>query len=223
MTSKAKVRWAIAAVLAAIFFGLPLVIPGSTINGVANQMISGFAQYAVILAGGTGDLAAVSPGTAGYALISAGASANPTFGTVPNNGLTNSSVTINTSAPITGGGALSLGGTMTIACPTCLGPSGVTNTTPGATPTWTVANGNIAWTLSASATATVTVAAGDQWKQVAVHICQPSSGGPYTLTWPSNVKGGMTIGTTASKCSDQTFESPDGNNLYATSTGVIGQ
>jgi hypothetical protein len=219
-----RARLATAAVLVALFIGVTVSSTASTINGVANQIISGLTQYAVIVGGGTGDLGTVSPSsTSGYALVSNGSSANPSFQTVPNAGLTNSSVTINTSAPLGGGGAVSLGGSLSLTCSTCLGPAGVTNATPGATPTWTIASGNIAWTLSANATATVTVAAGDQWKTVAAHICQPASGGPYTLTWPANVKGGMTIGSTASTCSDQTFEIPDTTHLYAVSTGVINQ
>jgi hypothetical protein len=218
-----KPYW-IAAAAIALMLVVTISLPATTINGVANQVISGFAQYAVMVAGGSGDLVPIPPSsTSGLPLISQGSSANPAFLALPNAGLANSSVTVNTSAPLSGGGAISLGGSITIACSTCLGPAGVTNATPGASPTWTIANGNISWTLSANATATVTVAAGDQWKIISAHVCQPSSGGPYTLAWPSNVHGGMTIGTTASKCSDQVFESPDGANLYATSTGVIAQ
>jgi len=162
--------------------------------------------------------------TTGYALLSNGSSAAPSFGQVPNGGLVNSSLTINTSAPLSGGGVVSLGGTVSLSCPTCVvAAAGVTNTTPGASPTWTLASGDVSWTLSANATATVTVAAGDQWVKHTAQICQPSSGGPYTLAWPANVHGGFTIGTTASKCSTQTFESYDGVNLYATGAGVINQ
>jgi hypothetical protein len=51
-------------------------------------------------------------------------------------------------------------------------------------------------------------------------ICQDSTGG-RTFAWPLNVKGGMTIGATASTCSAQQFIC-DGTNAYALSTGVSG-
>lgn len=48
-------------------------------------------------------------------------------------------------------------------------------------------------------------------------ICQDATGG-RTFTWPSNVKGGMTIGQSASKCNAQDFIY-DGSNAYALSAG----
>jgi hypothetical protein len=53
-------------------------------------------------------------------------------------------------------------------------------------------------------------------------ICQPASGGPFTSVWPTNIHGGMTIGTTAGKCSAQSFVF-DGTNAFATSPGLINQ
>jgi hypothetical protein len=224
LRKNSKMRWATAGVLVALFVLVSVSMTASTINGVANQILSGFAQYAVLVGAGTADIGTVAPSaTAGYALVSNGSSANPSFQTVPNAGLTNSSVTVNTSAPLGGGGAVSLGGSLTLTCATCLVPGGAATATPGATPTWTVATGSISWTLSASATATVVVAPGDQWKVVYAHVCQPAAGGPYTLAWPSNVKGGFTITTVANKCNDQAFESPDGVNLYGMNTGIIDQ
>lgn len=55
------------------------------------------------------------------------------------------------------------------------------------------------------------------WGQRAIttiEICQPSAGGPYTFVWPTNTIGGGTIGTTADKCSYQTFQW-DEQNLTA--------
>jgi hypothetical protein len=49
-------------------------------------------------------------------------------------------------------------------------------------------------------------------------VCQDSTGS-RTFVWPTNLKGGMTIGSTASKCSAQTFVF-DGSNAFATSPGV---
>lgn len=219
MTTRMKISMAVAITLC-----VAIALTGSTINGIANQIISGLTQYGVVIGGGTGDLTTANPGTAGWALASNGSSAAPSFQQVPNAGLVNSSVTLNTTGPLTGGGAVSLGGLLTLACPTCtVAPAVVTSTTPGATPAWTLANGDIAWTLSANATAAVTVASTDKGVQHSAQICQPASGGPYTFAWPSNVHGGITIGTTASKCSVQEFESLDGVNLYALTTGVINQ
>lgn len=50
-------------------------------------------------------------------------------------------------------------------------------------------------------------------------VCQDASGG-HSFTWPANVKGGMTIGSAASKCSSQDFIF-DGTNAYALSGGTI--
>jgi len=44
-------------------------------------------------------------------------------------------------------------------------------------------------------------------------ICNNSTGG-YIWTWPGSVHGGMSIGSSPSKCSQQYFTSPDGTNLY---------
>ena len=49
-------------------------------------------------------------------------------------------------------------------------------------------------------------------------ICQDATGS-RTFVWPTNVKGGMAIGSTLSTCSAQTFVT-DGTNAYAISTGV---
>jgi hypothetical protein len=52
-------------------------------------------------------------------------------------------------------------------------------------------------------------------------ICQDSTGG-RTFTWPANVRGGMTIGAIASKCSAQSFVF-DGITAYAVSGGLTNQ
>jgi hypothetical protein len=58
------------------------------------------------------------------------------------------------------------------------------------------------YVLSGNATASIGSGAGGG--KVTIFVCQPASGGPYTWTWPSNWKGGVTVGTTASTCSEQT-------------------
>jgi hypothetical protein len=50
-------------------------------------------------------------------------------------------------------------------------------------------------------------------------ICQDATGS-RTFVWPANVKGNMTVGTTASKCSVQSFVY-DGTQWYATGPGVV--
>jgi len=53
-------------------------------------------------------------------------------------------------------------------------------------------------------------------------IVQDGTGG-HSFTWPTNVKGGITIDNTvtANKVASQEFVSYDGTNLYATSSGAI--
>jgi hypothetical protein len=55
-----------------------------------------------------------------------------------------------------------------------------------------------------SGNVTASIGAGTGGGKVTIFICQPASGGPYTWTWPTNWKGGVTVGTTASTCSEQT-------------------
>lgn len=52
-------------------------------------------------------------------------------------------------------------------------------------------------------------------------ICQDSAGG-HTFAWPSSFHGGMTVGSTASTCSAQSFVY-DGTNAYALTLGVVNQ
>ena len=76
-------------------------------------------------------------------------------------------------------------------------------------------------TLNANATSTtLSNAQPGQWLNFI--ICQPASGGPFSFAWPSSVHGGMTIGTTAGKCSAQSFVF-DGSGAFATSSGVANQ
>jgi hypothetical protein len=55
-----------------------------------------------------------------------------------------------------------------------------------------------------SGNVTASIGSGSGGSKVTVFVCQPASGGPYTWTWPTNWKGGVTVGTTASACSEQT-------------------
>jgi len=55
-----------------------------------------------------------------------------------------------------------------------------------------------------SGNVTTSISAGTGGGKVTIFICQPASGGPYTWTWPAGWKGGVTVGTTANTCSEQT-------------------
>jgi hypothetical protein len=55
-----------------------------------------------------------------------------------------------------------------------------------------------------SGNVTASIGAGTGGGKVTIFVCQPASGGPYTWTWPANWNGGVTVGTTASTCSEQT-------------------
>ncbi len=72
----------------------------------------------------------------------------------------------------------------------------------GAIPLPTADRAEATYVLSGNVTASIASGAGGS--KVTIFVCQPASGGPYTWTWPSNWKGGVTVGTTASTCSEQT-------------------
>jgi hypothetical protein len=72
-------------------------------------------------------------------------------------------------------------------------------------------------TLTDDVTAATIINPGDG-QTVSFLICQDATGG-HIFTWPSNVLGGMQVGTLPGKCSAQSFVS-DGTKLYATSPGV---
>lgn len=94
-----------------------------------------------------------------------------------------------------------------------------TTITASATPAMVATLGLQTITLSANATPTITgITSGQRYT---IEICQPASGGPFTWTWPASVHGGVTIGTTASTCSIQSFDSFSGTTLVAESTGII--
>ena len=60
--------------------------------------------------------------------ISSGTLDNGRLSAVPNSALANSSITVNTTSPLSGGGTVALGGSLTLACPTCSGVSTITLT-----------------------------------------------------------------------------------------------
>jgi hypothetical protein len=96
--------------------------------------------------------------------------------------------------------------------------AGLNVVTFSATPTFDALKGNTQKiTLTGNVTSS-TLSNATAGQSINFIICQDGTGN-RTFVWPSNVKGGMTIGSTASKCSAQTFVF-DGTNAYALSTGV---
>lgn len=96
--------------------------------------------------------------------------------------------------------------------------SGMNTVAFSATPTFDAKLGNTQKiTLTGNVTSS-TLSNATAGEQIHFLICQDATGS-RTFAWPSNVKGGMTIGSTASTCSAQNFIF-DGTNAYALSTGV---
>ena len=96
--------------------------------------------------------------------------------------------------------------------------SGLNTVTFSATPTFDARLGNTQKiTLTGNVTSS-TLSNAATGEHINFLICQDGNGS-RTFTWPTNVKGGMTIGSTASKCSAQSFIF-DGTNAYALSPGV---
>jgi hypothetical protein len=87
-----------------------------------------------------------------------------------------------------------------------------------ATPTFDASLGNTQKiTLTANVTSS-TLSNASTGQTINFLICQDATGS-RTFVWPTNVKGGMTIGATLSTCSAQDFIF-DGTNAYALSAGV---
>jgi parallel beta-helix repeat protein len=96
--------------------------------------------------------------------------------------------------------------------------SGVNTVTFSATPTFDASLGNTQKiTLTGNVTSS-TLSNATTGQTINFLICQDATGG-RTFVWPTNVKGGMTIGSTLSTCSAQNFIF-DGTNAYAVSSGV---
>lgn len=57
--------------------------------------------------------------------------------------------------------------------------------------------------------------------QIVIFIIEQDDTGGRTFVWPSNVNGGMTIGSSSTEVSTQMFITPDGSNFYALTPGVV--
>jgi len=96
--------------------------------------------------------------------------------------------------------------------------SGGYSVTFSSTPTFDASLGNtLGITLTGNVTSS-TLSNATNGEVINFMICQDSGGG-HTFAWPTNVKGGMTIGSTASTCSAQSFYF-NGTTAYALSPGV---
>ena len=98
---------------------------------------------------------------------------------------------------------------------------GFTNVAFSATPVFDASVANtfkITLTGNVTSSTLVNVAPG---QPVNFIVCQDATGS-RTMSWPANVKGVTTIGSTASKCSAQRFVY-DGTNAFATGAGVTNQ
>lgn len=96
----------------------------------------------------------------------------------------------------------------------------LTTVTFSATPTFDASLGNsFKITLTGNVTSS-TLSNPQAGQLISWLICQDATGS-RTFVWPTNVKGGMTIGSTLSTCSAQNFLY-DGTNAYALSGGVTG-
>jgi hypothetical protein len=98
---------------------------------------------------------------------------------------------------------------------------GINGTTFSAAPTFDLSKGDPTITLTGNVTSS-TLTNLVKGARIAFQICQDATGN-HTFVWPSNVRGAMTIGATAGKCSVQMFESFDGATLTALGPGVTNQ
>jgi hypothetical protein len=95
--------------------------------------------------------------------------------------------------------------------------TGTNTVTFSPTPTFDASLGNTQKITLTGNVTSATVSNTTAGEQLNFIICQDSTGG-RTFAWPANVKGGMTVGATASKCSAQSFLF-DGTNAYAQGPG----
>jgi hypothetical protein len=89
------------------------------------------------------------------------------------------------------------------------------------TPIFSHASGSIQSVLLTGNVTSSTFTNGITAQDVTFHICQDATGS-RTFVWPTTFHGTMTIGSTASKCNDQTFWW-DGAAAWAKSTGITNQ
>ena len=108
--------------------------------------------------------------------------------------------------------------------------AGITSWVPGhlvtavawsATPVFTVGTDQ---TMTLGGNVTSSTVTGIQIGSISVfRVCQPATGGPYTFAFPASFRGAGAIGSTAGKCSNQTFESFDGTTMEAISAMQVNQ
>ena len=95
--------------------------------------------------------------------------------------------------------------------------SGLNVVTFSSTPTFDAEQGNVQKITLTGDVASSTLSNAVAGQHLDFVICQDGTGS-HGFVWPTNVKGGMTVGGTASTCSVQSF-AYDGSNAYALSQG----
>jgi len=96
--------------------------------------------------------------------------------------------------------------------------SGVNTVTFSATPTFDASLGNTQ-KITLTGNVTSSTLSNASTGQTINFLIRQDATGSRTFVWPTNVKGGMTIGATLNTCSAQSFIF-DGTNAYATGAGV---
>jgi hypothetical protein len=90
------------------------------------------------------------------------------------------------------------------------------------TPTFSATASSNIITLTGNVTSS-TLAAGTAGESMTMTVCQNSTGG-FTFVWPSGMRGTMTIGSTASECSSQTFTYSGNQSAWlASSVGIANE
>lgn len=193
--------------------GLP--ITGGTLTGA---LTVNSAQPEISILGG-------SSATSSYIGITNDVSTSFSFGvggSANTNGLTNkafiyhgtaANFTLDTSGNAAATGGITAGGSLN---------SGVNTVAFSTTPNFDLSKGNIQFiTLTGNVTSS-TVSNIKSGTIYVFHICQDATGS-RTFASPAWAKAFTTISSTASKCSEEMMQSPDGTNLYLIAANVTGQ
>ena len=122
----------------------------------------------------------------------------------------------------TTGQATLSGGTLNV--PVYQGASSENDVAFSATPAFTVTDGALnTITLTANVTSSTMTGTPVAGARVGFLVCQNATGN-FTFAWPSSFHGAMTVGATASKCSEQEFRYVSAQSgWFATSTGVANE
>jgi hypothetical protein len=174
-------------------------------------------NHGVLVGAGTSGITQLSVGATNTVLLGS-TGGNPSFGTVPNAALTNSSVTLSNGNNITvTGSPLSLGGTATIAVTGTTTNSVQIGNAGGSLTSLTVGtNGQVLLGASSSAPSFVTPTAG-----TGLSITTNSTTLAYALSTPVSIANGGTNATSFVTTDGTVYY--NGTSLVTTTTGTAGQ